>query len=98
MKSITTTGFELNELLSTIREIVREELDKNPNKELDGNQLVDIETASKFLGYEVQTVYHKVNKRVLPHYKRSGKLYFKLTELQDWIENGRRKTANEIGK
>lgn len=97
MKTITTAGFELSELLNTFRQIVREEINQKPKNEISENKLVDIETAAAFLGYEVQTVYHKVNKRELPHFKRSGRLYFKLSDLQAWVENGKRKVASEIG-
>ncbi|WP_394991484.1 helix-turn-helix domain-containing protein [Emticicia sp.] len=97
MKTITTAGFELSELLNTFRQIVREEINQKPKNESSENKLVDIEAAAAFLGYEVQTVYHKVNKRELPHFKRSGRLYFKLSDLQTWVENGKRKIANEIG-
>lgn len=93
MKTITTTGFELSELLKAIREIVKEEINQKPKNEVSENKLVDIETAADFLGYKVQTVYHKVNKRELPHFKRSGRLYFRLSELKNWVENGERKVA-----
>ena len=73
---ITTSGFELSELLNTFRQIVREEVSQNPKKENSEDKPVDIEAAAKFLDLEVQTVYHKVSRRELPHFKRGGRLYF----------------------
>jgi len=56
-----------------------------------------IDEASKYLGLAKQTIYGKVHTKTLKHYKPSGKtLYFKLSDLEAYIQAGEVKTQAEI--
>ncbi|MCD8428635.1 helix-turn-helix domain-containing protein [Tenacibaculum finnmarkense] len=57
---------------------------------------IGIDEACKLIGKAKPTVYTLVRKRILPSYKNGKKLYFFRNELLEWIENGRRKTLEEI--
>lgn len=57
---------------------------------------IGIDEACKLIGKAKPTVYTLVRKRILPSYKNGKKLYFFRSELLEWIENGRRKTLEEI--
>ena len=59
---------------------------------------IGIEDACRIIGKAKPTVYALVRKRLLPCYKNGKKLYFFEEELLAWIENGRKKTAEEIAK
>ena len=59
---------------------------------------IGIDEACKLIGKAKPTVYTLVRKRILPSYKNGKKLYFFRNELLEWIENGRRKTLEEINK
>ena len=96
MKSIILNGIELGEFLNYLRVMMREEIEKTNASVKPLNELIDILAASKFLGMAKQTIYQLVSEREIPHYKRSGKLYFKVEELIKWVEDGKRKTINEI--
>ncbi len=57
---------------------------------------IGIDEACKIIGKAKPTIYTLVRKRLLPCYKNGKKLYFFEDELLEWIENGRRKTLQEI--
>lgn len=42
------------------------------------------------------TVYEWVSKRIIPVYKKGKKLYFLKSEIDQWLKEGRKKTAQEI--
>ena len=55
-----------------------------------------IDEAATFLKLAKQTLYQLVSKKAIPHYKKNKRLYFKRLELQEWIEEGRQITQNEL--
>ncbi|WHF51852.1 helix-turn-helix domain-containing protein [Chryseobacterium gotjawalense] len=59
-------------------------------------QFLTIQQAAAFLNLSVPTMYSKVSKRELPVMKRSKRLYFSLTELTEYLRNGKKKTSAEI--
>ncbi len=54
------------------------------------------EFASRITGKAVPTIYDLVHKRLIPHSKCGGNLYFKKSELLEWLQSGRRRTQAEI--
>lgn len=58
--------------------------------------LLNAEQAAKFLSLSITTLYIKVSRNELPVMKRGKRLYFSLTELEEYIKAGRKKTAKEI--
>lgn len=50
-----------------------------------------IELAQQITGLSKARIYALVSKREIPHKKRGKHLYFKRTELLEWIEKGNRK-------
>ena len=58
--------------------------------------LLDIDQASEYLKLAKQTVYGFTSKNEIPYIKRGKKLYFRKTELETWLNEGRRKTNKEI--
>jgi hypothetical protein len=42
------------------------------------------------------TLYEKTSRKLIPHFKKGNKLYFHLSELQQWITEGKVKTHEEI--
>ena len=43
-----------------------------------------------------QTIYGWVNNNVIPYYKKSKKLTFKKSEIDEWLHLGRRKSAEDL--
>jgi hypothetical protein len=57
---------------------------------------IGIDDACLIIGKAKPTVYALVRKRLLPCYKNGKKLYFFEDELMAWIQNGKKKTVQEI--
>ncbi len=57
--------------------------------------LVVIEDTCHIIRKVKPTIYTLVRKELLPAYKKGKKLYFYEDELLAWIENGRRKSAEQ---
>lgn len=55
-----------------------------------------ITEAANYLKLAKPTIYELVAKRKIPHYKKGKRLYFRKHDLDEWINQGRVKTENEI--
>ena len=49
-----------------------------------------------FLNLSNATIYAKVGQREIPHCKRGKRLYFLKSDLENYLKEGRKKTATEI--
>lgn len=94
-KIIVTTHDELIFLIEeSIRKILSE---KTENKQSEGSSLLlSIKEASAFLKLAPQTIYGFTSKRLIPFIKRGKKLYFKKNELELWLDEGKKKSIDEI--
>lgn len=52
--------------------------------------------AADFLGDALATLYGRTSKNEIPFYKRGKKLYFKKSELIEWIEAGKCRSVYEL--
>jgi len=59
-------------------------------------EILDVGQAAYFLKMKIATLYEKTSKKLIPHFKKGNKLYFRLSELQQWIGQGKVKTQEEI--
>jgi len=59
-------------------------------------QFLTFNQTTDFLGYKASTLYSKVSKREIPSIKRGGKLYFSLSELTEYLKQGKQKTFAEM--
>jgi excisionase family DNA binding protein len=60
------------------------------------NDILSIEQACQYLKLAKQTIYGFTSKNEIPFFKKGKKLYFKKTELEQWLLEGRQKTHREI--
>lgn len=51
--------------------------------------------ATSITGLAQRTIYQLTHRRAIPHRRVGGRLYFRRTELEAWLDSGRRKTVNE---
>lgn len=61
-------------------------------------EFLSVEETAKFLNLSVTTIYGLTSKNQIPFIKKSKRLYFKKSELEDWLVKGRRKTMDEINQ
>ena len=96
-KIVVTTLEELGALIEeTVRRVLSE---KQTSSEQTNNSyplLLSVKEAAMFLKLAPQTVYGFTSKRLIPFLKRGKKLYFKRTELEQWIERGKKKSISEM--
>jgi len=61
------------------------------------SNFVTLEEAARMLGLATGTMYQYTHRKVIPFYKPHGrKIYFKYSELMDFIESSRRSSVDEI--
>lgn len=56
----------------------------------------NVEEAAMFLGLSESRVRHLVWKKEIPHYKRGTNVFFRKSELEDWMLQNRIPTIDEI--
>lgn len=64
-----------------------------------GRELAQIEVfteAATFTNLAKQTLYALVSQRRVPHFKRGKRLLFRLSDLEQWLLESKRKTIQEI--
>ena len=61
-----------------------------------GNELMNVQQVAEYLTLSVQTIYGLVHKMEIPNAKLGKRLYFKKSEIDDWISRSKRKTRVEI--
>jgi excisionase family DNA binding protein len=66
--------------------------------QLTPKEILTVEEVAELTGLAKQTIYTNVCKRLIPHYKARRKVYFKRTEIIEWMLQDRRKTHKEIRK
>ena len=60
------------------------------------DDLLNVSEAAEFLKISTAALYTKVSRSEIPFSKPGKRLYFNRAELQEWVKNGKRKTAQEI--
>ncbi len=81
---------KLDELTSEIRAL-RKALAHQPERDEIGG----LDLAVQITGLAQRTIYKLTHRRAIPHRRVGGRLYFRRSELEAWIDSGRRPTAKE---
>lgn len=58
--------------------------------------VLDVTEASQFTGISKPQLYRLTSEKRIPHYKKNNKLYFKKTELENWMLQNKIETIDEI--
>jgi len=100
MNHTITVNLSPDELSSLIESAVRKVLsDLTPSPpRVKEPELLSTTQVSVLLNVTTSTVYSYVHFRKIPYHKKSGKLYFKRSEIMKWIESGRYMTSDEISQ
>jgi excisionase family DNA binding protein len=68
---------------------------KSRTKEAPADELGGLELAEAITGLSRSTIYKKTHRREIPHRSVGGRLYFRRSELEAWLDGGRRPLAVE---
>ncbi len=91
------TESEFKEILKTsISEGIKESGLK-ANNEIS-NKILSISEAASFLNLAIQTLYSFTSNRTIPFFKKGKKLYFRKSELEAWLTDGKKSSIKEILK
>lgn len=61
-------------------------------------EVIDMDDCAVLTGYSKQHLYRLTSSHAIPHYRRGGKVFFRKTEIEDWLTSVRIKTNDEIEK
>ena len=88
-----------DQLVNVIKSSVRSVLAEQPLDNQSGHeQFLTIKEASSFLNLAPQTLYGYTSNRSIPFIKKGKKLYFRKSDLDNWLWQGRKLTMEEIGE
>ena len=94
-KIIVTSHNELQMLIQISITKAFSEYEKS-NSQHEHDKLLSIQEAMIFLNLAKQTLYGFTSKNDIPFIKRGKKLYFKKSDLETWLLEGKRKSKGEI--
>ena len=95
-KVIITSPQELSALIEeSVKRVLSDTLiARTESKEFP--ELLSVDLAAAYLNLAKQTLYGFTSRSEIPHIKRGKKLYFKKSELEKWLSDGKRKTVDEL--
>lgn len=97
MERLLFTTISVDELTSLIQQSVRDEFSKIDNQKstkLNDNELITIDDVVKIFRISKVTLHDWKKKGILPYYRISRRVYFKLSELDELLE-ANRKNSNK---
>ncbi len=63
---------------------------------IGAKNILDLDEAVLFTGFSKGHLYRMTSEKRIPHFKKSRKLYFKKTELENWMLEQKILTEDEI--
>ncbi|RYE40270.1 MAG: DNA-binding protein [Sphingobacteriales bacterium] len=61
-------------------------------------EILNVDEAAKYLSVTKSHIYKQTSQNEIPHYKRGKKIYFKRSELDEWLTKHRITTKEEIDR
>ncbi len=58
--------------------------------------ILDLSEAALFTGFSEGHLYRLTSRKMIPHYKKNRKLYFRKAELEDWLTEEAVPTESDI--
>lgn len=95
-QGIYLTGMSKSELKDLIREALVDIFKEGKDCLKTAPDILSIKQAAAFLDAKVTTLYEKTSAKIIPHFKKGNRLYFRREELEAWIQKGKVKTVDEL--
>ena len=90
------TAYEKLQQQPTLRELSDKLNEIGRYAVIAAKEVLDLDEASFLTGFSTGHLYRLTSQRLIPHYKKNRKLYFKKAELEAWMLEDRVLTAAEI--
>ncbi len=98
IKNLEQVPEAVSQLYHKVEIIERLLSDTRYRAEIETDQFLTVPEAAKYLGLAIQTIYGLVSRREIPHSKKGNRLYFDKSDINTWVNQGRRKTIDEINE
>ena len=96
--SVMENPFELIiEKLNNIENLLKTVI-KNDNGTVTITEVLNLNQAAEYVSLSKSAIYKKTSERNIPHFKQGKKLYFKRSELDDWLTGMKVSTKAENEK
>ena len=93
---IITEKSEIEAIIQNcLRKVLSEQISVSTKIE---DEIINIKQAAIFLNLATQTLYGFTSKNTIPFLKRGKKLYFRKSELESWLAEGKQKSNSEISQ
>ena len=69
---------------------------KSRTNEKPADEIGGLDMAVEITRLARRTIYKLTHRREIPHRRVGGRLYFRRSELEAWIDAGRRRTVTEV--
>ena len=93
---VVVDEFDLESILDKV--VRRVLLLTNDAQATETPEYLDLAQAAKFLRMSESSLYTHTSQRRVPFIKRGRRLHFKRSDLQTWLDGGRKKTRDEIAQ
>ena len=93
IKISSLTVAEFKDLMKSLMVPNRLEIEPHQQK---GKELLTIHEASGYLNLSVATLYSFNSRKKIPYIRKTGKIYYKKTSLDEWLASGERKTNAQL--
>jgi excisionase family DNA binding protein len=87
---------EKNDLEILIQDVVKSTLNRADLERSVQEGFLDINEAANYLKIARQTLYGFTSQRLIPFIKKGKRIYFRKTDLENWLLSGRKATKSEI--
>ena len=90
--------FTQDEFTGLLKACITESLELSDFRKAEStDKLFNVKEAAEYLDIAPQTLYGYTSNRTIPFIKKGKKLYFRKTDLDKWLSEGRKLTKEEIG-
>ena len=96
LKQMNITVISVEELKQLLLEILRQERAISSPPIQSPPEFMTIDDAADYLKMSKSALYQFTSKRTIPQIKRGRRLYFKKSDLEGWLDEGKRKTRQEL--
>ena len=87
---------EKNDLENLIQDVVKSTLNRTELERNIQDGFLDINEAANYLKIARQTLYGFTSQRLIPFIKKGKRIYFRKSDLENWLLSGRKATKSEI--
>lgn len=97
MEKLILSNVSLDDLAAELAERVfaLQKKTYQPQEPLIKDEYLNIQQAAELLSLAVATIYTMTCRKKIPYFKKGKKVYFKRTELEEWLNSGKKPVGDD---